>query len=71
MHINQLIALGAIQRSTSRHRSSSFIINKKTEQKRGQSRMIFNYKRLNDNCYKNGYKILDKDQLLNKIQNTK
>lgn len=33
--------------------------------------MVFNYKRLNDNCHEDGYKILDKDQLLNKIQNSK
>lgn len=32
--------------------------------------MTFNYRRLNDNYHDDGYKILDKDQLINKIQNS-
>lgn len=70
MHIIQLLDLGVIRMSTSRHRSLSFIVNKSSEKKYEQSRMIFNYKRLNNNCHKKGYKILDNDQLINKIQNS-
>lgn len=44
---------------------------KKSEQKRGQSRMIFNYKRLNDNTEFDAYKIPSKEQLINKIQDAK
>lgn len=68
MHIKQLLDLGVIQRSTSRHITPTFIVNKGAKQKRGQSKMIFNYKHLNDNYHENGYKILGKDQLINKIR---
>ena len=39
-----------------------------TERKRGQSRMVMNYTRLNDNTNEDGYCIPNKDVLINKIQ---
>ena len=38
--------------------------------KRVKSRMIINYKRLNDNTLDNSYKVPNKDELLNYIRNT-
>lgn len=35
---------------------------------RGKARMVINYKRLNDNTRTDGYKLLDKTELINRIQ---
>ena len=56
-HINDLLKLGVIRRSDSPHRSVAFLMNKHSEQKRGKSRMIINYKKLNDNTKDDGYDI--------------
>ena len=48
-HINDLLKLGVIRRSYSPHRLTTFLVNKHSEQKRGKSMMVINYKRLNDN----------------------
>ena len=37
------------------------------EIKRGEARMVINYKRVNDNTYEDSYKIPNKEELLNKI----
>ena len=58
-HINDLLKLEVIRRSDSPH----------SEQKRGKSRMIINYKRLNDNTKDDGYDIPTKEYLLEKIKN--
>ena len=68
MHIEELLALGVIRESTSRHRSPAFIVSNHSEQKRGKSRMVINYKRLNDNTLRNSYKLPNKDELVNCIQ---
>ena len=57
MHINDLLKLGVIRISESLHRSTTFLVNKHSEQKRGKSRMVINYKRLNDNIEDDGYDI--------------
>ena len=67
-HINDLLKLEVIRRSDSPHRSSIFLVNKHNEQKRGKSRMIINYKRLNDNTEDDGYDIPRKEYLLGKIK---
>ena len=67
-HINDLLKLGVIRRSDSPHRSAVFLINKHSEQKRGKSRMVINYKRLNDNTEDDGYDIPTKEYLLGKIK---
>ena len=48
-HINDLLKLEVIRRSYSPHKSVVFLVNKHSEQKRGKSRMVINYKRLIDN----------------------
>ena len=55
--INDLLKLDVIRRSDSPHRLASFLVNKHSEQKRGKSRMVINYKRLNDNIEDGGYDI--------------
>ena len=59
-----LLDLKVIVPSTSPHRSPAFIVNKHSEQKRGKTRMVYNYKRLNDNIHIDGYTIPSKDVLI-------
>ena len=68
MHIKDLLKLGVIRKSDSRHRSAAFIVRKHSEIIRGKSRMVINYKRLNDNTIDDAYTIPDKTVLINKIQ---
>ena len=68
MHISELLRLKVIRKSTSRHRSPAFIVNKRSEQVRGKSRMVIDYRRLNDNTIDDGYDIPDKSELINSIQ---
>ena len=63
--------LKVIVPSTSPHRSPAFIVNQHSEQKRGKTRMVCNYKRLNDNTHIDGYTIPSKDVLINRIQKVK
>ena len=70
-HIKALLQLKVIEPSTSPHRSPAFIVNKHSEQKRGKTRMVYNYKRLNDNTQLDGYTIPSKDVLINRIQKAK
>ena len=68
LHISELLKLGVVQKSTSRHRSTVFIVNKHSEQVRGKSRMVIDYRRLNDNTIDDAYDIPDKTELLNSIR---
>ena len=68
MHIGDLNKLKIIRRSESPHRSATFIVKKHSEIVRGKSRMIINYKILNDNTKEESYDIPDKNQLINRIQ---
>ena len=45
--------------------------NKHPKQKRRKTRMVYNYKRLNDNTHIDGYTIPSKDLLINRIQKAK
>ena len=67
-HLEKLNKLKIIKPSTSKHKSAAMIVRNHAEIARGESRMVFNYKRLNDNTVDDSYKIPDKDMLLNKIQ---
>lgn len=67
-HITRLMALGVIRPSSSRHKTTAFIVNKHSKQVRGKSRMVYNYKRLNNNTYKDQYTLPGIDYLLLKIQ---
>ena len=71
MHITELLKLVVIKKSTSKHRSSAFIVNKHSEQVRGKSRMVIDYRRLNDNTIDDAYDIPDKTELINSIQESK
>ena len=69
IHIDILNKLGIIRKPDSRHRTSAFIVQKESERKGGQSRMVMDYTTLNDNTNEDGYCIPDKDILIYKIQN--
>ena len=71
MLINDLLKLGVIRKSTNRYRSPAFIVNNHCEQMRGKSRMVIDYRRLNDNIIDDACNILDKTKLINSIQNSK
>ena len=71
MHITELLKLWVIRKSTSRHRSPACIVNKHSEQVRGKSRMVIDYRRLNDNTIDDGYDISDKSELINNIHGSK
>ena len=60
-HINDLLKLEVIRTSYSPHISTAFLVNKHNKQKRGKSRMVINYKRLNDNTEDDGYDIQQKN----------
>lgn len=46
LHIDELLKLKLIQRSTSEHRSAAFIVRNHSEIVRGKSRMVINYKKV-------------------------
>ena len=71
MHITYLLKLGVIRKSTSRHRSPVFKVNKHNEQVRENSKMVIDYRRLNDKTVYDGYGIPDKSKLINNIQGSK
>ena len=71
IQIKELLELGIIRRSTSRHRSTAFIVRNHSEIIREKARMVINYKRLNDNTVMDGYKLPDKTELINRIQGRK
>ncbi|KAL4579631.1 hypothetical protein LXL04_015785 [Taraxacum kok-saghyz] len=71
LHISELLKLGVIRKSDSPQRSAAFIVRKHSEIVREKSRMVINYKRLNDNTIDDSYNIPDKNVLINRIQNCK
>ena len=71
VQIKELLDLGVIRRSTSKHRSAAFMVRNHSEIVRGKARMVINYKRLNDNTRTDGYKLPDKTELINRIQGKK
>jgi hypothetical protein len=71
MHIEELLKLGAIRESRSPRRSTAFIVRNHTEEVRGKSRMVINYKRLNDNTVDDAYNIPNKQEWINRIQGSK
>ena len=68
IHIKDLLKFNVIRRSYSPHRSTTFLVNKHSEQKRGKNIMVINYKQLNDNTEDDGYDIPTKEYLLEKIK---
>ncbi|GJX55743.1 Orf y [Tanacetum coccineum] len=63
-HFDSLLKIGAIRPSKSRHRTMAIIVNSGTtidpttgREIKGKERMVFNYKSLNDNTYKDQYSL--------------
>jgi hypothetical protein len=71
MHIEELLKLRAIRECRSLHRSAAFIVRNHSEIVRGKSSMVINYKRLNDNTVDDAYNIPNKQELINRIQDSK
>jgi hypothetical protein len=71
MHIEELLKLKAIRESRSPHRSTTFIVRNHSKIVRGKSRMVINYKRLNDNTVDDAYNIPNKQEWINRIQGSK
>lgn len=71
MHIEELLKLKAIRESRSPHRSAAFIVRNHAEEVRGKSRMVINYKRLNDNTIDDAFNIPNKQEWINRIQGSK
>jgi hypothetical protein len=60
MHIEELLKMKAIRESQSLHRSTAFIVRNHSKIVRDKSRMVINYKRLNDNMVDDAYNIRNK-----------
>ncbi|ADN88182.1 polyprotein [Pineapple bacilliform CO virus] len=77
-HVDKLLELKVIRPSTSRHRTTAMIVYSGTEvdpvtkkEKRGKERLVFNYKRLNDNTEKDQYSLPGISTILQKIGHSK
>ncbi|QBA88842.1 polyprotein [Aglaonema bacilliform virus] len=77
-HIDALLALHVIRPSTSRHRTAAIIVNSGisidpvTQQEvRGKERLVFNYKRLNDNTHKDQYSLPGINTIMQRIGHSK
>ena len=68
IHINELLEKGYIQESNSKHTSPAFIVNKHSEQKRGKSRMVIDYRNLNAKTKTYNYPIPNKILKIRQIQ---
>nr|QUS52904.1 polyprotein [Theobroma cacao] len=76
-HVKALLELGVIRPSTSRHRTIAIMVESGTEydssgkQTHGKERMVFNYKALNENTYKDQYSLPGINTILQRIGNAK
>ena len=68
MHIDELLEKQYIQKSNSKHNSPAFIVNKHSEQKRGKSRMVIDYRNLNAKTITYNYPIPNKILKIRQIQ---
>lgn len=73
-HIDALLKLKVIRASKSRHRTTAFIVNSGTtvdpvtgKEIKGKERMVFNYKRLNDNTEKDQYSLPGINTILKRV----
>jgi hypothetical protein len=71
MHIEELLKMKAIRESQSPQRSAAFIVRNHSEIVRGKSRIVINYKRLNDNTIDDAYNIPNKQEWINRIHGSK
>ncbi|GKF62113.1 Orf y [Tanacetum coccineum] len=77
-HVDSLLKIGAIRPSKSRHRTMAMIVNSRTtidpvteREVKGKERMVFNYKSLNDNTYKDQYSLPGINTIIKRIRGAK
>lgn len=77
-HIDTLLELGVIRPSKSRHRTAAFIVKSGTsidpltgKEIKGKERMVYNYKMLNDNTYKDQYSLPGINSIIKSLGNAK
>ncbi|GKG28505.1 hypothetical protein Tco_0406832, partial [Tanacetum coccineum] len=77
-HIDSLLKLGVIRPRKSRHRTMAMMVNSGTTidpatgaEVRGKERMVFNYRSLNDNTYKDQYTLPGINTIIQKLKNAK
>nr|UYZ57208.1 polyprotein [Banana streak IM virus] len=77
-HVDKLLELKVIRPSESKHRTTAIIVQSGTEidpltgkEKRGKERLVFNYKRLNDNTEKDQYSLPGINTIISRIGNSK
>ncbi|GJR64434.1 Orf y [Tanacetum coccineum] len=77
-HIDSLLKLEVIRPSKSRHRTMAMMVNSGTSidpatgaEVRGKERMVFNYRSLNDNTYKDQYSLPGINTIIQKVRNAK
>ncbi|GKB65346.1 Orf y [Tanacetum coccineum] len=77
-HVDSLLKIGAIRPSKSRHRTMAMIVNSGTtidpatgREVKGKESMVFNYKSLNDNTYKDQYSLPGINMIIKRIGGAK
>nr|WIA47479.1 P3b, polyprotein [Andraeanum bacilliform virus] len=77
-HTDALLQLSVIRKSNSRHRTNAMIVLSGTtidpvtkKEKKGKERMVFNYKRLNDNTLKDQYSLPGINTIIAKVGQSK
>ncbi|GJU74409.1 Orf y [Tanacetum coccineum] len=77
-HVDSLLKIGAIRPSKSRPRTMAMIINSGTindlatgREIKGKERMVFNYKSLNDNTYKDQYSLPGINMIIKRVGGAK
>ena len=66
--IKELLDKGLIRNSKSPHTSPPFMVRNHAKEKRGKTRMVINYKKLNYDTVFDGYYIPNKTVIFNGIQ---
>ncbi|KAL9250958.1 Polyprotein P3-like protein [Drosera capensis] len=77
-HVTALLEIGVIRPSKSRHRTMAIMVNSGTtvdpitkREIRGKERMVFNYRSVNDNTYKDQYSLPGINTILKRIGNSR
>ncbi|GJY54510.1 Orf y [Tanacetum coccineum] len=77
-HVDSLLKIGAIRPCKSRHRTMAMIVNSGTiidpatgREIKGKERMVFNYKSLNDNTYKDQYSLPGINTIIKRVGGAK
>ncbi|GJR29794.1 hypothetical protein Tco_1106026 [Tanacetum coccineum] len=77
-HVDSLLKLGTIRPSKSRHKIMAMIVNSGItidpatgREIKGKERMVFNYKSLNDNTYKDQYSLPEINTIIKRVGGAK